>query len=139
MTITRSGMTLDAIEELISWRVEEVLVAQEANQANRNAGLIDENQSHNRDDNDNGSRGNGNNGNNNGDGNQNGGNKDIKRNAPVARVCTYKDFLNCQPRNFSGTKGVVGLDRMANGLMVQKVHMYVEMNAEQKRKFHNNP
>ncbi|GJV83634.1 putative reverse transcriptase domain-containing protein [Tanacetum coccineum] len=33
------------------------------------------------------------------------------RAAPVARACTYKDFLNCQPRNFSGTKGVVGLAR----------------------------
>ncbi|GJU95210.1 putative reverse transcriptase domain-containing protein [Tanacetum coccineum] len=27
----------------------------------------------------------------------------------TARVCTYKDFLNCQPLNFKGTKGVVGL------------------------------
>ncbi|GJU71740.1 hypothetical protein Tco_1263145 [Tanacetum coccineum] len=31
--------------------------------------------------------------------------------APVARACTYKDFLNCQHHNFSGTKGVVGLAR----------------------------
>ncbi|GKB81289.1 hypothetical protein Tco_0948184, partial [Tanacetum coccineum] len=28
---------------------------------------------------------------------------------PTARVCTYKDFLNCQPLNFKGTEGVVGL------------------------------
>ncbi|GJT02782.1 putative reverse transcriptase domain-containing protein [Tanacetum coccineum] len=27
----------------------------------------------------------------------------------TARVCTYKDFLNCQPLNFKGTEGVVGL------------------------------
>ncbi|GJX95915.1 hypothetical protein Tco_0351713 [Tanacetum coccineum] len=27
----------------------------------------------------------------------------------TARVCTYKDFLNCQPFNFKGTEGVVGL------------------------------
>ncbi|GJW57341.1 hypothetical protein Tco_0104072 [Tanacetum coccineum] len=31
--------------------------------------------------------------------------------APVAQACTYKDFLNCQPRNFSGTEGVAGLMR----------------------------
>ncbi|GJZ70525.1 hypothetical protein Tco_0634075 [Tanacetum coccineum] len=30
---------------------------------------------------------------------------------PVALACTYKDFPNCQPRNFSGTKGVIGLMR----------------------------
>ncbi|GJV83571.1 reverse transcriptase domain-containing protein [Tanacetum coccineum] len=108
MTITRSGMTPKAIEELISRRVEETLVAQEAN---HDAGLIDENQSQNGDDNDNESGGNGNHGNNNGDGNQNGGNGGAKRDALVARVCTYKDSLNCQPRNFSGTEGVVGLAR----------------------------
>nr|GEX09209.1 hypothetical protein [Tanacetum cinerariifolium] len=62
---------MQAIEELISRRVEEALAAQEAN---RNAGLLDENQSQNGDDNDNGSGGNGNHGNNNRDGNQNGGN-----------------------------------------------------------------
>ncbi|GJX83172.1 hypothetical protein Tco_0332653 [Tanacetum coccineum] len=27
------------------------------------------------------------------------------------RNCTYKDFLNCPPHNFSGTKGAVGLAR----------------------------
>ncbi|GKD33609.1 hypothetical protein Tco_1249118 [Tanacetum coccineum] len=56
MTITRSGMTPEAIEGLISQRMEEVLATQEAN---RNAGLLDENQFQNRDDNDNGSGGNG--------------------------------------------------------------------------------
>ncbi|GKB90941.1 putative reverse transcriptase domain-containing protein [Tanacetum coccineum] len=108
MTITRSGMTLEAIKELISRRVEKALAAQEVN---RNAGLIDENQSQNGDDNDNGSGGNGNHGDNNGDGNQNGVNAGAIRNAPVARVYTYKDFLNCQPCNFSGIEGVVGLAR----------------------------
>ncbi|GKF15812.1 hypothetical protein Tco_0057274 [Tanacetum coccineum] len=28
-----------------------------------------------------------------------------------ARKCTYQDFLKCQPLNFNGTKGVVGLTR----------------------------
>ncbi|GJR62227.1 reverse transcriptase domain-containing protein [Tanacetum coccineum] len=27
----------------------------------------------------------------------------------TTRYCTYKDFLNCQPLNFKGTKGAVGL------------------------------
>nr|GEZ51275.1 hypothetical protein [Tanacetum cinerariifolium] len=27
----------------------------------------------------------------------------------VARECTYPDFLKCQPLNFKGTEGVVGL------------------------------
>nr|GEW36962.1 hypothetical protein [Tanacetum cinerariifolium] len=28
---------------------------------------------------------------------------------PVAQECTYQDFMKCQPLNFKGTKGVVGL------------------------------
>ncbi|GJW06187.1 hypothetical protein Tco_1568610 [Tanacetum coccineum] len=29
----------------------------------------------------------------------------------VARKCSYKEFMSCQPFNFKGTKGVVGLIR----------------------------
>ncbi|GJV97948.1 hypothetical protein Tco_1549525 [Tanacetum coccineum] len=32
-----------------------------------------------------------------------------RRPAQVARECTYPDFLKCQPLNFKGTGGVVGL------------------------------
>nr|GEY70094.1 reverse transcriptase domain-containing protein [Tanacetum cinerariifolium] len=32
-----------------------------------------------------------------------------EREAPVARKCSYKEFMSCQPFNFKGTKGVVGL------------------------------
>nr|GFA62337.1 hypothetical protein [Tanacetum cinerariifolium] len=32
-----------------------------------------------------------------------------RRLMPTARMCTYKDFLNCQPLNFKGTEGVTGL------------------------------
>ncbi|GKD56949.1 putative reverse transcriptase domain-containing protein [Tanacetum coccineum] len=32
-----------------------------------------------------------------------------RRHVPTARVCTYKDFLNCQPLNFKGTERVIGL------------------------------
>ncbi|GJS29203.1 hypothetical protein Tco_0489823 [Tanacetum coccineum] len=58
MTITRSVMTPEAIEELINQRVGEVLAAYEANRA---AELSVESQSQNGDDDDNGNiRGNGN-------------------------------------------------------------------------------
>ncbi|GKD98591.1 putative reverse transcriptase domain-containing protein [Tanacetum coccineum] len=58
MTITRSGMTPEVIEELINRRVEEALAAHEATRA-ANA-LEAENQSQNDSDGDNGNGGNGN-------------------------------------------------------------------------------
>ncbi|GKA20571.1 reverse transcriptase domain-containing protein [Tanacetum coccineum] len=33
------------------------------------------------------------------------------RETPVARQCSYKEFKSCQPINFKGTEGVVGLIR----------------------------
>ncbi|GJY31989.1 reverse transcriptase domain-containing protein [Tanacetum coccineum] len=55
----------------------------------------------------NGKNGNGKNGNGgNGNPNENG-----RGDRPVARECTYKDFMKCQPINFKGTEGVVGLIR----------------------------
>ncbi|GJY78159.1 putative reverse transcriptase domain-containing protein [Tanacetum coccineum] len=33
----------------------------------------------------------------------------VRRPVQVARECTYPDFLKCQPLNFKGTEGVVGL------------------------------
>ncbi|GJS25847.1 hypothetical protein Tco_0486467 [Tanacetum coccineum] len=45
--------------------------------------------------------------------NGNGGNGNPNENSrgdiPVARECTYQDFMKCQPLNFKGTEGVVGL------------------------------
>nr|GEY84146.1 hypothetical protein [Tanacetum cinerariifolium] len=32
-----------------------------------------------------------------------------RRQVPTQRECTYTDFLNCQPMNFKGTEGFVGL------------------------------
>ncbi|GKC56662.1 reverse transcriptase domain-containing protein [Tanacetum coccineum] len=97
MTITHSGMTPEVIEELVNRRVEEALAAHEVTRA-ANA-LETENQSQNSSDGD--SR--------NGDGgNRNGRNKNPD---PVARECTYQDFMKCQPLNFKGTEGVVGLIR----------------------------
>ncbi|GJR10444.1 hypothetical protein Tco_0793096 [Tanacetum coccineum] len=64
-----------------------------------------------------GGNGNGRDGNG-GDGNgrnKNGGNRNPNENnkdaRPVVRECTYQDFMKCQPLNFKGTKGAVGLTR----------------------------
>ncbi|GKB11732.1 hypothetical protein Tco_0845655 [Tanacetum coccineum] len=112
LTITRSGMTPKAIEELIRQRVEEALVAYEATHA-ANA-LEAENQSQNDSDDDNGNGGNGDGENGNGE-NGNGGNGNPNENGrgdrPVARECTYQEFMKCQPLNFKGTEEVVGLIR----------------------------
>ncbi|GJU76346.1 reverse transcriptase domain-containing protein [Tanacetum coccineum] len=35
----------------------------------------------------------------------------IRRPVQPARVCTYSDFMKCQPLNFKGTEGVVGLSQ----------------------------
>ncbi|GJV80443.1 hypothetical protein Tco_1516313 [Tanacetum coccineum] len=75
----RTPITDAAIKELIAQGVANALADYEANRSSRN-GL----DSHNT-----GSGG--------------------GRTSNTARVCTYKDFLNCQPLNFKGTKGVVGL------------------------------
>ncbi|GJZ39426.1 putative reverse transcriptase domain-containing protein, partial [Tanacetum coccineum] len=98
-------MTLEAIEELVNRRVEEALAAYEATRA-ANA-LEAESQSQNGSDGDNGNGGDGNGGNRNGrNGNPNENNRDAK---PVVRECTYQDFMKCQPLNFKGKEGVVGL------------------------------
>ncbi|GKD97595.1 hypothetical protein Tco_1381492 [Tanacetum coccineum] len=58
-----------------------------------------------------GNRGNGNGGNGeNRNGNRN-GNHGMNYGGfmPVARGCTFQDFLKCKPQNFSGTEGVAGL------------------------------
>ncbi|GJT50522.1 reverse transcriptase domain-containing protein [Tanacetum coccineum] len=123
MTITHSGTTPKAIDELINQRVAEALAFYEANRA---AELDVESQSQNGDDDDNrnvggngytngggnrdkNSRGNGNgNGGGNGNGNPN---RDDRGTMLVAYVCTYHDFVKCQTLNFKGTEGVVRLTR----------------------------
>nr|GEV01588.1 hypothetical protein [Tanacetum cinerariifolium] len=41
--------------------------------------------------------------------NSHGSGTDRKRQVPTQRECTYTGFLKCQPMNFKGTEGVVGL------------------------------
>ncbi|GJW73443.1 putative reverse transcriptase domain-containing protein [Tanacetum coccineum] len=102
MTITRSGMTPEAIKELVNRRMEEALAAHEVTRA-ANA-LKAENQSQNDSNGNNGNGGNGNGGN--GNPNENG-----RGDTLVARECTYQDFMKCKPLNFKGMEGVVGLIR----------------------------
>ncbi|GKB66370.1 putative reverse transcriptase domain-containing protein [Tanacetum coccineum] len=121
MPNTRSGasMTHEEFEELVARRVAEELEAREAARTleplNENGDELEG---------ENGGNGNGNGGNGNGNGgngNGNGGNGNGNRNGnhgmnfggfmPVARECTFQDFLKCKPHNFSGTEGVVGLTR----------------------------
>nr|GEU50461.1 reverse transcriptase domain-containing protein [Tanacetum cinerariifolium] len=102
------------IKELVNRCVEEALAAYEATRA---ANAIEaKNQSQNGSDCDNGN-GNGRNKNgknrngedgNVGNGNPNKNNRDAR---PVVRECTYQDFMKCQPLNFKGMEGVVGLTR----------------------------
>ncbi|GJW96358.1 hypothetical protein Tco_0178166 [Tanacetum coccineum] len=97
MTITRFGMTPEAIEELINQLVVEALAAYEANHA---AGLVVESESQNR----NGDGNGGGNGNENEVGIRNGNpNRNDRGSMPVARKYTYHDFVKCQPLNFKGT------------------------------------
>nr|GEW24064.1 hypothetical protein [Tanacetum cinerariifolium] len=91
MTITHSGMTPEVIDELINRRVEEVLAAYEETRA-ANAPEA-ESQSQNGSDGDNGNGGNENGVNRNGgNGNPNENDRDVR---PVARECTYQDFMKC--------------------------------------------
>ncbi|GJS11984.1 putative reverse transcriptase domain-containing protein [Tanacetum coccineum] len=101
-TTTRSGMTQDAINALIAKRVEEALKAYDAA---RNPETETEMEDDQQDDNVEANVNNGN-GNGNGNGNLNVNNRGI---VPVTRECTYQDFVKCQPLNFKGTEGVVGL------------------------------
>ncbi|GJV05390.1 hypothetical protein Tco_1343046 [Tanacetum coccineum] len=115
--------TREMFNKLIDCRVEEAL---EACDAARNFEPLVENGGEQGDENGNdneggnggvnGNRGNGNgggngNGNDNGNGNGNGGGNGHNFGGLmlVARECTYQDFLKCQPLNFNGTEGVVGL------------------------------
>ncbi|GKE15697.1 hypothetical protein Tco_1423274 [Tanacetum coccineum] len=121
-------MTPKAIEELVNRRVEEALAAYEATHATN--ALEAENQSQNGSDGDNGNGGNGNgrdgNGGN-GNGNPNENNRDVR---PVARECTYQDFMKCQPLNFKGTEGVVELIRWFEKMEIVSILAIVQRNTK---------
>ncbi|GJW86514.1 putative reverse transcriptase domain-containing protein [Tanacetum coccineum] len=97
-------MTQDTINELIAKRVAEAL---EAYDIAKNPGTKTEMENEQQDDN---VKVNGNNGNGNDDGNGN-PNENNGGVVPITRESTYQDFVKCQPLNFKGTEGVVGLTR----------------------------
>ncbi|GKA65741.1 hypothetical protein Tco_0765448 [Tanacetum coccineum] len=97
-------MTQDTINELIAKRVEEALKAYEAaRNPKTKTKMENEQQDENVEANVNNGNGNGN-----GNGNPNVNNRGV---VPIAQECTYQDFMKCQPLNFKGTEGVVGLTR----------------------------
>ncbi|GJV91920.1 putative reverse transcriptase domain-containing protein [Tanacetum coccineum] len=98
MPNTRSGAsrTREGINEQIDHKMARALGARNEDGGNRNGG--------------NGNGGNGNRGNGNDNGNK-GGNGYNFKGFVLAQECTYQDFLKCQPLNFNGTEGVVGLTR----------------------------
>nr|GEY84721.1 putative reverse transcriptase domain-containing protein [Tanacetum cinerariifolium] len=63
------------------------------------------------------------------DGNRNGDDSHTSgtgRPVQVSRECTYLDFLKCQPLNFKGTEGVVGLNQWFEKMEKRKVERYVD-------------
>ncbi|GJW36725.1 putative reverse transcriptase domain-containing protein [Tanacetum coccineum] len=103
-TSTRSGMTQDALNELIAKGMEEALKAYDAA---RNPRTETETENEQQDDNVEANVNNGN-GNRNGNGNLNVNNGGV---VPVTRECTYQDFVKCQSLSFKRTERVVGLTR----------------------------
>nr|GEU81973.1 hypothetical protein [Tanacetum cinerariifolium] len=107
-------------------------------------------------------------GNSNSDGNENRGGNEIRNHnendrgaRPIVHEFTYQDFMKCQPLNFKGTKGVVGLIRFQELTMlctkmvlevkdrvekfigglpdnIQRNKGYAVKYAKNKRKFDNN-
>nr|GFA65572.1 hypothetical protein [Tanacetum cinerariifolium] len=97
-------MTREAVNELIERRVAEAL---EARDTARNLEPLVEGGGEQENEN----RGNGNGENENENGNGRGGGNGHNFGGLISRECIYQDFLKCQPLNFNGTKGVVGLTR----------------------------
>nr|GEU91148.1 putative reverse transcriptase domain-containing protein [Tanacetum cinerariifolium] len=99
-TRSRASMTHEEVEELVSRRVTEEM---EAREVARNLETLNENEEEQE----------GENGGNRNGGNGENGNHDMNYGGfvPMARECTFQDFLKCKPHTFSGTEGVVGLTR----------------------------
>ncbi|GKB98822.1 hypothetical protein Tco_0984959 [Tanacetum coccineum] len=56
-----------------------------------------------------------------------------EREAPVARKCSYKEFMSCQPFNFKGSEGAVGLIRRFE--LTESVFSYSNCTKDYKVKF----
>nr|GEU92093.1 hypothetical protein [Tanacetum cinerariifolium] len=111
-----ASTTHEEVDKLTARRVVEEM---EARETVRNLEALNENEEEQEGEN----GGNGGNGNEDNGGNENGGNGGNRNEGngnhgmnyggfmPMARECTFQDFLKCKPHNFSGTEGVVGLTR----------------------------
>nr|GEY95126.1 retrovirus-related Pol polyprotein from transposon TNT 1-94 [Tanacetum cinerariifolium] len=119
-TRSRASMTHEEVKELSARRVAEEM---EAREVARNLEALNENEEEQEGENggneNGGNRGNGN-GDNGGNGNGGNGNEDNGNHGmnyegfmPMARECTFQDFLKCKSHTFSGTECVVGLTRCA--------------------------
>nr|GEZ21803.1 hypothetical protein [Tanacetum cinerariifolium] len=108
----RSGasMTHEEVKELVARRVAEEM---EAREAARNLETLNEKEEEK--EGENGGNENGGNGGNGKGRNGENGNRGMNYGCfmPMARECTFQDFLKCKPHTFSGTKGIVGLTRCA--------------------------
>ncbi|GKA86786.1 putative reverse transcriptase domain-containing protein [Tanacetum coccineum] len=115
-------MTHEEVEELVNHRVTEEMEIRDAARNLEPLNEVGDEQEGKNGGNGNGgnrNRGNGNGGNGNGgnEGNGNGGNGNGNHGMnyggfmPMARECTFQDFLKCKPHNFSGPEGVVRLTR----------------------------
>nr|GEV71445.1 putative reverse transcriptase domain-containing protein [Tanacetum cinerariifolium] len=124
-TRSRASINHEEVEELVARRVAKEM---EAREAARNLEILNENGDEQEGENG-GNENEGNVGNGNGDnrGNENGGNggngnrgngengnhgMNYEGFMPMARECTFQDFLKCKPHTFSGTEGVVGMTRL---------------------------
>nr|GFC00858.1 putative retrotransposon Gag domain-containing protein [Tanacetum cinerariifolium] len=106
-------MTHKDVEELIARRVAEEM---EAREVARNLEALNENEEE--QEGENGGNGNGNNRGNKNEGNGGNGNEGNRNHGmnyggfmPMARECTFHNFLKCKPHAFSRTEGVVRLTR----------------------------
>nr|GEW88170.1 hypothetical protein [Tanacetum cinerariifolium] len=112
--LTHDPEHYEEVEELVARQVAEEI---EAHEAARNLETLNENGDE--QEGENGGNGNGGNEGNGNRRNRENGNGNRNRNhgmnyggfMPVARECTFEDFLKCKPHNFSGTEGVVRLTR----------------------------
>nr|GEZ44966.1 reverse transcriptase domain-containing protein [Tanacetum cinerariifolium] len=112
-----ASMTHEEVEELIARRVAEEIKAREVV---RNLEALNENEEEQEGENGrNGGNGNGDNGGNEnggngGNGNEGNGNHGMHYGGfvPMARECTFQDFLKCKTHAFSGTEGVDGLMKL---------------------------
>nr|GEZ05556.1 reverse transcriptase domain-containing protein [Tanacetum cinerariifolium] len=159
-----ASMTHEEVEELIARRVAEEIKAREVA---RNLEALNENEEEQEGENGGNRRnGNGDNGRNENEGNRGNGNEGNGNHGmnyggfvPMARECTFQNFLKCKPHAFSGTKGVrtIGVDDAyamkwdglmklmtevycpRNELMDKKLQGYAARSAENKRRMESNP